>query len=1440
MIPSSLSSQTNASGYVTPIQQPSVSDISKYISPLRFPPRYFAIIQTPKTKKTVSFETIPSFLQVKILKLLPGQQYEGLSLLNKSWYALIKERPFIKRIVEFQGKAGRYQIIYNPRRHEGAAILEQTGYEISFSGKEEKVDHTIGKGCFGTVRLGKRLGNNSQKIDYFAIKIIQGNAGSEAENRIQEELSNLPFIMPALDHYESQDAAGNKTLYLVMPLAGYENFEKLNNIFEKLDPIFHERLLFYLFEKYLEGLKGMHELGYLHLDLKPGNVVLDKDGPRIADFGCSMASANGVIDAKCTMGDANYFSPERWWSFSTQGLATCDGKKVDIWATGLIFYEMAKKAPHPFPFSQVQSDINSFQGNANELKEYLKKYFRKGLDKIEELKKPPIDSLWNLIKNFLDSDPSKRFTAADALNHFWFIKMRAESKNWMDDIKSYLHELVQSKRENSVQDSNVLDSFPMTLSPRDLPHAHFAAHIVRQKLVTVLEKRLLDASHSVNKIVCQGMGGVGKTQLALYMLHHPAIKKRFKGNRFFFRGADQAEMLKAQHILLAKELRLIDDKASVEEAVKRLHQYFSSMDMPWLAIYDNADDPQILKPYLPKEEGCVLITTRSNLWPETIAIDVFAADEAEALVKKLLQNEDLEAQTLGKELGYLPLGIVQACAYIRNQKISIAEYLKKLRQTIDPLDKNEPIFGKIAPASIMALWKISFEALEKSCPEALVLLHSAAYLAPDVIPKAILAKIASPKAFEETLRYALMQSTNLGITMHRLVQQVLRNSDTLNQKITALQISLNGVNQTYAFKPEAQTLRDQNKELVGHGEILIKHCDSLSSFPKTMEAPFAYLLRWNADLQGELGQPHVKKELLEKGLPFAQNSYGIGSANEADFLNDLGEAWDVLGDAKKAKVYFESSQAINLKVQGKDHPSVANNLNNLGMACLDLGDIKESIKFFKSARSIFEKHLGKQDLELANVINNLAVAAKQLGNYPKAIKYYDQALSVAEKGLGPEHPIVTAILNNLAIAYKEYGKPQKALELFRQVLAIDEKIYGNKHPSVALDLNNLAETLRELGNSREALELHERAYAIDQETYGTEHPSIALHLNNIGLTWKDLNELKKSLGFLKSALTINIKFYGEINARVTDNLNNIGLVLKMLGENQQAVSYHQRALAIDEIIFGKRHPKVARDLNNLGMAWKDLNHISKANKCLKRAAKISKPIFGKLHPNLAQDFNNKGSVCLAEGKYEEAIKNYEKALQINEKIYGSAHIRMVITLSNISSALRYLNKDEEAMKHSERALKIYGQLGNTHPCEATLYNNLATAQTKLEMHDQAIQNFEKALSLDEASFGKEHPEVAIDLDNLSTVWLAIKDTTKALECVERAFKINLKIFGEKHPSIAQNYSNLASVYELLNKLGEAVKYFEKAYKIFNETLGAQHPFTKNALHNLNLTKQNNH
>ncbi|HVU66852.1 MAG TPA: TIR domain-containing protein, partial [Ktedonobacteraceae bacterium] len=305
-------------------------------------------------------------------------------------------------------------------------------------------------------------------------------------------------------------------------------------------------------------------------------------------------------------------------------------------------------------------------------------------------------------------------------------------------------------------------------------------------------------AHGYPRIALSGLGGIGKTQLAVEY----AYRHRSAYDAILWVNANTTENLMRSYSELARLLKLPDCDAQEQERVVQAVKDWLRKERNYLLILDNADTPSFLRQFMPQDAGghllittCVATITEAGLGlaaplalealdPETGA--QLLLRRANLLTTATPPDQEL-ACLLSIELGGLPLALDQAGAYIASKPTSLARYqqlyqqhhLKLLRKRNNEIEHPEPV---------VTTWDISFRAVEETDPAAANLLRFCAFLAPSGIPEYILiagTEGLAPMFADELLldeaigvlrSYSLIErdSESGMIHMHRLVQEVVR------------------------------------------------------------------------------------------------------------------------------------------------------------------------------------------------------------------------------------------------------------------------------------------------------------------------------------------------------------------------------------------------------------------------------------------------------------------------------------------------------------------------------------------------------------------------------------------------------------------------------------------------------------------------------------------
>ena len=283
----------------------------------------------------------------------------------------------------------------------------------------------------------------------------------------------------------------------------------------------------------------------------------------------------------------------------------------------------------------------------------------------------------------------------------------------------------------------------------NVPYPRNEAFTGREQILTDLRADLLKKG----KQALFGLGGVGKTQIAVeYAYRH---RDEYTAVLWCFAGTEQS--VRGGYAAIAALLDLPEkdsqEQAKVTDAVKG----WLEQNTGWLLVLDNADDPAMLKPFLPAGQRATLLLTSRAYSFQKIGIvsprevNVLSPDEArEFLLRRTGKEptEKSEADALAKEVGYLPLALEQAAAYIAETGASFSSYLAGFKkQRLKLLEKQGPVLGnderEQQKRTVATTWAVNFADLEKASPASAELLRLSAFLAPDAIPLELLEKGAA-------------------------------------------------------------------------------------------------------------------------------------------------------------------------------------------------------------------------------------------------------------------------------------------------------------------------------------------------------------------------------------------------------------------------------------------------------------------------------------------------------------------------------------------------------------------------------------------------------------------------------------------------------------------------------------------------------------------------
>jgi len=781
--------------------------------------------------------------------------------------------------------------------------------------------------------------------------------------------------------------------------------------------------------------------------------------------------------------------------------------------------------------------------------------------------------------------------------------------------------------------------FPGALPPTwNVPHNRNPNFTGREEHLAKLKTKLSSGKPAALTQAIHGLGGVGKTQLALEY----AYRSMAEYDIVWWVRSEETATLAADYASLAKALDLPEKDDADQKLIIQAVKQWLGQHPKWLLVFDNAKDREDVNDYLPQgKTGHVLISSRNVNWRGTatlLDVKVLVRKESVDFLLKRTGYTDKEiADALANALGDLPLALEQAGAYMEAKGRTLSDYLNMFN-----VYKNE-LLDRAAPSTdypdmVATTWNIAFDEVKQISSSGADLLNLCAFLAPDDIPVELLnsgvqylpeslaAVAGDPLAFDDAVaplrRYSLVEVTAGTISVHRLVQAVTRDRLDGDELKKWAEAAVRIVDEAFPFYSNDVGNWPMCSRLLPHALAAAEHAEALNV---ASDSTGRLLNQTGVYLKGRAQFAEAKK-MYERALAIGEAAYGPDHPTVASIVNNLGLVLQALGDMEGAKKMYERALAIGEATYGPDHPQVAIYVNNLGLVLIALGDMEGAKKMHKRALAIYEATYSPDHPQVAIYVNNLGLVLKALGDMEGAKKMFERALVNGEAAYGPDHPQVAIYLNNLGDVLKLLGNIEDAKKMFERALVNGEAAYGPDHPQVAIYVNNLGGVLQALGDLECAKKMFERSLAIDESTYGPDHPDVAIDVNNLSLVRQALGDMEGAKKMFERALAIGEATYGPNHPQVAIYVTNLGGVLQDLGDMEGAKKMFERALAIGEATYGPDHPTVAIRVNNLGSILQNLGDPEAAKKMYERALSIFTKYLGEDHPNTVTVQNNLDSL----------------------------------------------------------------------------------------------------------------------------------------------------------------------------------------------------------------------
>ncbi|KAJ5058662.1 hypothetical protein J3E74DRAFT_467267 [Bipolaris maydis] len=640
-----------------------------------------------------------------------------------------------------------------------------------------------------------------------------------------------------------------------------------------------------------------------------------------------------------------------------------------------------------------------------------------------------------------------------------FLRMKSDRGKY-DEVLGLMEKFKETKFQED--DSKRYQNIPSTLSPRfwgreDVLNSLQAALCPQQK------------AHQLRTFALYGMGGVGKTQIALqYAIRHRELYKAM-----FWVTAENVIKMGQSFREIAKLLGLSQTEQELQDTqgcMLKVKNWLTEASDPWILIFDNADDLEVLRHAWPTNgAGSVLLTTRDANAVHSPAsrgfhVQPFDITAGSEVLLNLIGLDSASASNreraveITKALGGLPLALTQIGGFIVQRKLPLRDFLPLYERNASRIDARKTSISDYEH-TLSTVWEMSMKKLKG---DALILFNMLPYFQPDSIDEIILSQ-GSTSLLEPTYEF-LQDDMDLGDA-----EEVLLRTSLVNKNADDAVLSVHRLIQATILRNQSP---DTQKKIFN---IVVRILSW--GFPNTWSEDVGHQFQSWANCEKCL--PHVNHLVVQR------ERHKIGLACPQEYGELLLRCSWYLYERECYSVAKSLTNAALETFEDKSTLSYASAVDLSGLLDLDMNNPEKALVPFEEAFAIRKKLLKPTDGMIASSLNNIALAYTEMGELDKAYSAHEKAIGIR---LCTNSDRIGNSYSNMSSLLLRMNKPDEAENMLKRCPSLrdftDETFIKTGNPRFSGDMVLLSRIRVQQGRLDEALRLASKALAFRKKLLG--------------------------------------------------------------------------------------------------------------------------------------------------------------------------------------------------------------------------------------------------------------------------------------------------------------------------------------------------------------------
>ena len=704
--------------------------------------------------------------------------------------------------------------------------------------------------------------------------------------------------------------------------------------------------------------------------------------------------------------------------------------------------------------------------------------------------------------------------------------------------------------------------------------------------------------------------------------------------------------------------------------------WLTGLEVPWLLVIDNADDPSIdYSRFFPAgERGHILVTSRNADCKihATVGFYEFGdmdEDDAITLLLKAAQHSGLDnrevrdvARPIVKTLGYLALAIIQAGASIRQGICTLEEYLDIFASYKTQIMSDQIPQGSDYQHTIYTTWEVSVQRIailgSEVAVDSIQFLQLLAFLHFEQVPASILERawnisrqepeIVVPKttatrilelflffilfANLRTLLFPSIVSNARPRLPNILLQKgsawdLLRYRHVVAMLAQYSLISHDRENDSYSMHPMvhfwARHRLDKDGQKIWSDIAITTLANSISAQHEPSSQAYRRLL-----------VPHIDACLQFQRAQDTSND----EANSASVSRNIKFAaiYSECGQWMKAAEMQEDVLAFRQSILGEEHSETLQSMSALAWSYWNLSRIEKAVELQRIVVEISVKVLGEQDPQTLKAMDNLAGTYWLCGKRREARTLGEQAVEGLKGSLGPGHPDTLTAMENLGRTYMHLGLLDQAKSLQSKVLEARKKMLGPSHPDTLMAMANFGMTQHALGNLDGAEKLLQAVVSARKRVLGQEHAYTLWAINDLSKIYVDQGHAEEAEDLLQSIWEVVLRTLGKTHIGTSMTMMNLARAYNRQGKWTKGQSTLADLIEMQTQTLGAHHPDTLAARAELARTYKNLGRLEEAEKEFLVVIEKMTWVMGARHAWTRSALGQLSAIYIGQGRLDEA------------------------------------------------------------------------------------------------------------------------------------------------------------------------------------------------------------